>query len=487
MQAINVCQTQSPDPFSNLDNVEQQAGKQVGMGDGLQVDDIGRGARAHSGSSSSSRIGTERAGPMPSRPVPPVRRKGVAGYYRVGEGQEIVFEGGAEQQEELQRLMCREAAWLKDELGEQGKHFFHGGTSNMLGGPGPGCRPPRGARGPAVGIVKHMRPPVDTAAGYWDEQPGKQLSWQQPMFKDDTGCHLVHFEPEHITQFVQLEPAMRRVLGEGGKLSQSTFPGCTKDSSPQELVGCLLDLLAPAMHLPSCGDSCQGWPQDRELFNYIPIRGSAAATSSGAASSSAAAAAPKRPCQICWPWDHEYVSRTPCLHSIPKQQECCYLRIYVGQAPAVPKEGVRHSSRLKQKFEGQQQQQEAEKQQQQQQQQDHADGGKDAGDDGRVEQGQGEPGERGMTSNSNSNALQPIIPVYVSAHRLMCWLMRGPPPSANHEVSFECRHTWCLALAHMRWKTHKENMRACMEKSKQQCLTALLRLPHLSFLFVCLI
>lgn len=406
--------------------------------------------------------GPSSSSPAPVPPVTPVRMgygKGVAGYYRMDEGRKIVFEGGEEQKEALQLLVGQKAAWVRDELGEQGKHFYFSGTSNMLGGPGPGYRPARGpAPAPLQGIAKHMRAPVETAAGYWEKQPGKKMAWQEPMFQDDTGCNLERFKPDNITQFVEQEPGMRRVMGRGGRLSKLTFPGCSKKSRPHELVGCLLYLLAPAMQLPPCGDSCEALPQDRELFQYIALATPAAPPPS-APSSSTAVAAPKRPCRICWPWDHKHVTTAPCLHNTLKQPECCYLYIYLGQAPAVEKQGSRHSSRRTQKQGPLQQEEE------QQQQQHHEDGTEGAAEGGIV-QAHEQLGEGFTTSKGKKE--QVLVPVYVSAHRLMCWLMHGAPPSPKHEVAHECHHTWCLALAHIRWKTHKENMQESMERNKAE-------------------
>lgn len=47
-----------------------------------------------------------------------------------------------------------------------------------------------------------------------------------------------------------------------------------------------------------------------------------------------------------------------------------------------------------------------------------------------------------------------------SAHRVICEIVNGPPPTPNHEAAHSCGkgHLGCVTPAHLRWKTHAENM-----------------------------
>ncbi len=48
---------------------------------------------------------------------------------------------------------------------------------------------------------------------------------------------------------------------------------------------------------------------------------------------------------------------------------------------------------------------------------------------------------------------------YVSAHRIICRLSKGEPPSPRHIVAHSCGngHLGCVNPRHLRWATHKEN------------------------------
>ena len=47
------------------------------------------------------------------------------------------------------------------------------------------------------------------------------------------------------------------------------------------------------------------------------------------------------------------------------------------------------------------------------------------------------------------------------AHRLMCMLAHGEPPTPEHEAAHSCGkgHEGCVNPKHLRWATHKENCR----------------------------
>jgi len=49
--------------------------------------------------------------------------------------------------------------------------------------------------------------------------------------------------------------------------------------------------------------------------------------------------------------------------------------------------------------------------------------------------------------------------VRLRMHRFVCWLARGPPAEADHEVCHACSNTACVRPSHLRWGTHKQNMR----------------------------
>ena len=46
------------------------------------------------------------------------------------------------------------------------------------------------------------------------------------------------------------------------------------------------------------------------------------------------------------------------------------------------------------------------------------------------------------------------------AHRVVCEIVNGPPPSSDHESAHSCGngHLGCIAADHLRWATHTENM-----------------------------
>jgi len=43
------------------------------------------------------------------------------------------------------------------------------------------------------------------------------------------------------------------------------------------------------------------------------------------------------------------------------------------------------------------------------------------------------------------------------AHRLMCFMAHGEPPTPAHEASHECQNKACVNPLHLTWKTHREN------------------------------
>lgn len=49
------------------------------------------------------------------------------------------------------------------------------------------------------------------------------------------------------------------------------------------------------------------------------------------------------------------------------------------------------------------------------------------------------------------------------AHRLMCEMVKGPPPSPTHEAAHSCGngHGGCVNPRHLSWKTISENLRDC--------------------------
>lgn len=48
----------------------------------------------------------------------------------------------------------------------------------------------------------------------------------------------------------------------------------------------------------------------------------------------------------------------------------------------------------------------------------------------------------------------------VKAHRYICELVHGAPPTPDHEAAHSCGkgHEGCIAPGHLDWKTHKENI-----------------------------
>lgn len=76
--------------------------------------------------------------------------------------------------------------------------------------------------------------------------------------------------------------------------------------------------------------------------------------------------------------------------------------------------------------------------------------------------------------------------VTIDAHRLVCWLTRGPPD--NEQASFaihSCHHKDCVKSAHLKWDTQQENLRQASElrsASRSRSLGA----PPVTGVFVCL-
>jgi hypothetical protein len=44
------------------------------------------------------------------------------------------------------------------------------------------------------------------------------------------------------------------------------------------------------------------------------------------------------------------------------------------------------------------------------------------------------------------------------AHRLVCFLKYGDPPSGDYEAAHKCGNASCVNKKHVRWATHQENM-----------------------------
>jgi hypothetical protein len=44
-----------------------------------------------------------------------------------------------------------------------------------------------------------------------------------------------------------------------------------------------------------------------------------------------------------------------------------------------------------------------------------------------------------------------------SAHRVICVLVKGPPPSPNYDAAHSCNNRLCCNPNHVRWATKKEN------------------------------
>ncbi len=45
------------------------------------------------------------------------------------------------------------------------------------------------------------------------------------------------------------------------------------------------------------------------------------------------------------------------------------------------------------------------------------------------------------------------------AHRLMCVIIHGEPPSPQHHAAHSCGNRKCISPRHLSWKTSSENMR----------------------------
>lgn len=59
----------------------------------------------------------------------------------------------------------------------------------------------------------------------------------------------------------------------------------------------------------------------------------------------------------------------------------------------------------------------------------------------------------------------------VRAHRYVCELVHGAPPTPEHEAAHSCGkgHEACIAPGHLGWKTHKENMADKLIHGTHQC------------------
>jgi len=62
----------------------------------------------------------------------------------------------------------------------------------------------------------------------------------------------------------------------------------------------------------------------------------------------------------------------------------------------------------------------------------------------------------GGARNAQSGARTVVL---LRMHRFVCWLARGPPAEADHEVCHACSNTACVRPSHLRWGTHQQNMR----------------------------
>ena len=45
----------------------------------------------------------------------------------------------------------------------------------------------------------------------------------------------------------------------------------------------------------------------------------------------------------------------------------------------------------------------------------------------------------------------------IAAHRMVCELTNGAPPSAHHQAAHTCGNSRCVNPSHLSWKTRKEN------------------------------
>ena len=50
-------------------------------------------------------------------------------------------------------------------------------------------------------------------------------------------------------------------------------------------------------------------------------------------------------------------------------------------------------------------------------------------------------------------------PVYLRMHRFVCWLARGPPTAADHEVCHACSNSTCVRPLHLSWGSRSQNVR----------------------------
>ena len=58
--------------------------------------------------------------------------------------------------------------------------------------------------------------------------------------------------------------------------------------------------------------------------------------------------------------------------------------------------------------------------------------------------------------------------VRLRMHRFVCWLARGPPAEADHEVCHACSNTACVRPSHLRWGTHRQNMREKTHRGRRR-------------------
>lgn len=52
------------------------------------------------------------------------------------------------------------------------------------------------------------------------------------------------------------------------------------------------------------------------------------------------------------------------------------------------------------------------------------------------------------------------------AHRVMCQLVHGDPPSARHEAAHSCGNHACINRNHIRWRTRPQNQRESVDMGR---------------------